>query len=198
MTEVALKLAELGYYTFMERPKGTEMPIVSELKGLGLELPDDYAAFLTEFPETGMFDREVAFRGRHPSPWAYASGADGLEALYGWCRSDYEAFDIFHIRDQYLDEFGPSYLAIGEMPGGSRVVMSCAGKDKGRIYAWDHEQDPGVGKGFYLAFDDFSSFIDALFEEEEQESYADDTDERVHYGINLRSWLRGILGKNKT
>ncbi len=199
MTEIARKLAELGYYTFMERPKGIDEPLVAELKRLGVDLPDDYAAFLTEFPETGMFDRMVGFRGRNPSPWADRDGVESLEALFGRCRSDYSSWDILYLRDLYLDEFRPTYLAIGDMPGSNRIVMSCAGKDKGRIYTWDCDQNPGLGKGFYLAFDDFSSFINALFEEEEVpiETRPSEQAEREHDGVIMR--IRNIfrLGKNK-
>lgn len=165
MTEIARKLAELGYEPFMDEPKNSEETVAADLKRVGVDVPSDYAAFLEAFPETGSFNRQIGFRGLQPTPWADRSGADRLEILYGHCWD--ASFDIVGIRDDYRDQVKPPYLIIGRMPGGSQVVMSCAGENRGRIYGWDYEQSPRLGRGLYLAFDDFSSFIHGLFAEEE-------------------------------
>jgi hypothetical protein len=164
-TEVARKLIELGYHTFREMERGVEALPGSELKRLGIVLPDDYSAFLAEFPETGMFDRQVGFRGREPTPWNRRTGVAVLETLYGRC--DIGSFDIISVRHQYLEDFGPSYLAIGEVRGVNKVCLSCAGRDRGQIYVWDHEHFGDPRDAFYPAFDSFSDLINGLFEYED-------------------------------
>jgi len=45
--------------------------------------------------------------------------------------------------------------------------MACAGENVGKIYVWDHEYVGQVADSFYLAFDNFSEFIDGLAERAE-------------------------------
>lgn len=200
MTEISRKLTELGYHTFSKMHQTIDEPPSAELRRLGVDLPDDYAAFLAEFPEAGVFDREVGFRGLKPTPWEGRDGVAILEMLYGRC-DRYKSRDVISVRDQYLDEFGASYLAIGEVTGANQVCLCCAGKNKGRIYVWDHEHFGRPAGAFYPAFDDFTSFIDGLFEYEapaNNSKHQQPPDERIHYGINLRLWLRDRFGKDKT
>ena len=170
MTEFARQLTALGYHVFDEAPPVNEDLPGLALKRLGVDLPDDYAAFLAEFPDAGVFDREVGFRGRESTPWSQHSGVTMLENLYGRC--DVSSLDIIYVRDAYLDEFGRRYLAIGETTGANPVCISCTGKNRGRIYVWDHEHFGEPADAFYPAFDSFSDLINGLFEYEAPPSEA--------------------------
>jgi len=195
MSEIAHKLAELEYSPFQKDAFSRDEQLSSELKRLGVELPDDYAAFLTEFPEPGMFNREAGFRMQQPRAFTGPEGVETVEALFGRCPGN-ASVDIFSRREFYLEELGPSYLVIGEVTGNDKICMCCAGQHKGRILIWDHERFADDSDAFYTAFDSFSAFIDALFEYEWPEEPVI-PDERVHWGISLRLLLRDMFKKSK-
>ena len=200
-SEMARRLTELGYEIFRKMERRVEEPLGLELSRLGVDLPEDYASFLAEFPETGMFDRQVGFRGRNPTPWEGRDGVASLETLYGRC--DIDTLDIISIRSSYLEEFGPRLLVIGQVTGANEVCMSCDGEDKGRIYVWDHEHYGDPADAFYPAFDHFSDLINGLFEYEappnnsQYRKYesAGIMETQEHYGIIML--IRSMFGQNK-
>src|ERR1700736_5110579 len=100
MTNVVSTLAALGYRP-LNGGDGASQYHVELSKQIGFALPDDYREFLSAFPSTGRFDRQVAFSGIEKSPWSSA-GLEILEVLYN--QSADRRNDILAARRQYADQ----------------------------------------------------------------------------------------------
>jgi hypothetical protein len=96
---------------------------------LGLELPEEYRAFLGEHDGVRL-KSNVLDASRRPS-----GGADGLYAVK----------DLAKWRQKMRDRMPAEVLPIGEAGGGDLIVLGVAGDARGRVYQWEHEfeaEDP--------------------------------------------------------
>ena len=98
-------------------------------EALGLELPEDYRAFLAEHDGVRLEDN-VLDASRRPS-----GGADGL----------YASKELAERRAKVQDRVPAEVLPIGDAGGGDLIVLGVAGDARGRVYQWEHEfeaEDP--------------------------------------------------------
>jgi SMI1-KNR4 cell-wall len=96
---------------------------------LGLELPDDYRAFLAEHDGVRLKDNLLK-DARRPS-----GGADGL----------YASKELATTRDRMRHRMPAEVLPIGDAGGGDFIVLGVGGDARGRVYQWEHEleaEDP--------------------------------------------------------
>lgn len=159
MSSIAKSLKKLGYRP-LKSSEGLPRQGYSGLaRQIGFNLPADYLAFLSDFPLTGVFDRQVVFIGKEKSPWA-ADGQEVLEVLYA--QSSDKNNDLLKLRGQYSEQIPPHFLAIGQVTGANFVCLDLRDEFLGRVYVWDHEHLDDVRAGFYLTAYSFSEFIELL------------------------------------
>ncbi|MDA8327587.1 MAG: SMI1/KNR4 family protein [Betaproteobacteria bacterium] len=158
MTDVVSKLKALGYRPLKDGA-GKSSSHLEFSDQIGFPLPDDYRAFLSAFPETGVFDRQVAFSGSERSPWA-ADGREVLEVLYARCPDP--SNDLFMLRTQYADQIPAHFLPIGQVTGANLLCLDLRNESLGQVYVWDHEHMDDARGGFYLVANGFSAFVDLL------------------------------------
>lgn len=76
----------------------------------------------------------------------------------------YENIRIFKDGNRVPDEF----LPIADDPCGNLILLCYKGKDYGKIYFWDHEEEADTGEpvtydNIYYVADSFTEFLDSLF-----------------------------------
>jgi SMI1/KNR4 family protein SUKH-1 len=162
VSSIVSKLTSLGY-----TPRNGGAPKADGLQNpadrVGFLLPRDYREFLTAFPVTGRFDRQIVFSGIEKSPWA-ADGLEMLEAMYAQCSDPLD--DLLEVRKQYGDQIPSHFLAIGLLIGANQLCLDLRTESLGKIYVWDHEHFDDARKGFYLAAPSFTAFVDLLHEDQ--------------------------------
>lgn len=160
MQDIASKLGSLGYHP-LKPNVSVPLSQIELLQKIEFSLPRDYQEFLSRFPETGIFDKQVVFSGIERSPWA-ANGREVLEVLYAQCPSHEN--DLLALRTQYVGRLSNHFLIIGQVTGANFVCMDLRTNSYGQVYVWDHEHIVDSSDGFYLAAPNFSSFVESLRE----------------------------------
>ena len=121
-----------------------------------LPLPLDYIEFLEAYPNTGIFDEEVACKGIESSECA-PDGIYPITMLFATC--DKESYDLIGLNN--MDSDLPAYLLlIGDDVGGNYFCMDLREKEIGNIYFLDHEIP--MESGLVLLASSFSDFVDRL------------------------------------
>jgi hypothetical protein len=155
------KLRALGYEP---TPSGAladaNTDLASQLSQLvQVEVPDDYRAFLAEFPRTGTLDVGVACVGLVTAYFA-PDGKYTTELLFASSTRSRE--DILAVRRAQIQKAEiPLYvLLIGEDLFGDFYCMDLRPESFGKIYFWNHEQR--IEEGLYLVGNNFNSLIENL------------------------------------
>jgi SMI1-KNR4 cell-wall len=77
--------------------------------------------------------------------------------------------DLIANIERFSDRIPNNMIPIASDPGGNLVVLSVEGKDKGKVYFWDHEEEADEGEiptydNLYLVANDFDDFLADLRE----------------------------------
>jgi len=125
-------------------------------------LPKDYREYLLEFnrkmPEKLKFD----FKDK--------SDGSTLHSLYGFEKGGYNI--LLASKDmgsRYID----TMLPIGNDVYGNRILLTVKGKDRNKVFFWDHEmeseddEEPSYDNLTLIA-DSFTEFMESLYDDEEE------------------------------
>jgi hypothetical protein len=165
----AERLESLGYHPLFEEDVNF-IDFNKEFSGKGIVLPKDYLDFLSQNPNTGVFDSIVTFKSDEPSPWAN-HGIDQISVLYGNTKS--ETNNIFNVNITYKNQLPSDFFAIGGDPAGNLIGFLLSHEQHGVVYFWDHESFGDVETGVYRIANSFSDFISRL--QIEQNSQEDES-----------------------
>jgi hypothetical protein len=127
---------------------------------LGTVLPPEYRAWL------------LRFNGGRPDParfrYKYERGAytdSSVAWFFAVHDGPYENFERKYRAFKLLQRRLPEHLVpIAGDPFGNMICMSFGGEDKGKIYFWDHEEEPAEPSydNCHLIADSFDEFITGL------------------------------------
>lgn len=152
------RLSELQYAKFLDSDMHTPGDVEQALRELGRAVPGDYADFLRQHPDAGIFEQQVACIGSTPAPCA-PERVYPITLLYGLCSN--ALYDLLQVRaNQY--EIPLDYLLIGEDVGGNQFALSLGEATFGKVYFLYAEEPIEQGQGMYLLADDFLSFVASL------------------------------------
>ena len=98
-----------------------------------MPVPDSYREVLTTFGGAIVFDNGARFTTDEPSPLNDKNGYQSLEVIYGLGSGKHS---IEHQIARYEGELPPSFVPIGEAPGGNLVCVN----GTGTVFLWDHER----------------------------------------------------------
>ncbi len=149
---ITAKLNQLGARRIGDKSTDTD----SSLQLLAELLPISsltHRAVLAEIGGAIVFDNGAKFTTDEPSPLNRKSGYQRLEMLYGL--GD-EENSLVREAKHYQGQLPPSFVPIGESPGGNLICVDGAGQ----VFLWDHEStnDQGVWK----VADSFDEFFKRL------------------------------------
>src|SRR5262249_51415156 len=119
-------------------PPATEEQIRAFEDEIGHTLPEDYRAFLSRCSGgSGDGDFEDATGG---TP---GGGEDAipLRTIHGGRGGG--ADSLSYNREFIGDRIPRSLIWIMDDPGGNLICLGVSGPDRGRVYYWDHECEPG-------------------------------------------------------
>ncbi len=140
----------------------TAADVVSFEKRNGISLPADYATFLARhnggFPTPANFK----FHGRE-------DGSE-LNSFFGIKSGDID--DLDKVQEVYKGRLPKAFLGIADDSGGNLICICLAGKDRGKIYFWDHEMEADESQGISpetagnttLIANSFDEFLNGIFE----------------------------------
>ncbi|MCE3200953.1 SMI1/KNR4 family protein [Paenibacillus sonchi] len=122
----------------------------------GISLPDQYKGFLQEF------------NGGRPVPKMFKisdeQGPDIVRLFFG-------IGDMYGNLDEnikiYEDRLPIGFVPIGNDPGGNVICIGTDEEFAGKIYFWDHEEepeDPDDMSNVYLLANSFSDFLEQMYE----------------------------------
>lgn len=126
---------------------------------IGVGLPRDYYLFLSQ---SG---------GGYPDPdsFRFMGNEDGssVQRFYGLNRND--AYDFVRVLNLYRGRIPEGFIAIACDPGGNQICLGIKGKDRGKVYFWDHESEKcdGAepdGSNMTLVASSFVDFFNGLYE----------------------------------
>jgi SMI1 / KNR4 family (SUKH-1)/Ankyrin repeats (3 copies) len=133
-------------------------------KKSGRSLPAEYRAFLLK-QNGGRPDRTVF---NYEPRKGHADGSDVVSEFFsiGARRAENDLSYALETWDQRIPE---RMLPIARTVFGNLVCLSCAAKDKGRVFFWDHEEEADEGEkpredNLYRAGTSLSEFMKNLYE----------------------------------
>ncbi|WP_158253747.1 SMI1/KNR4 family protein [Chromobacterium alticapitis] len=192
MAEIISSLTALGYRPLkgaLDKPLNC-IELDDQIKSA---LPDDYCAFLSAFPETGVFDKQIVFSALEKSPWA-ADGKEVLEVLYASCSDKNN--DLLTLRTQYAEQLPAHFFVIGQVTGANLVCIDLRNESRGKVYVWDHEHIDDAHGGLYWVANDFSAFVDLLHVSEQATTIASPKLVRMELSDVLKARVAELM-KNK-
>lgn len=147
-------------------PKLSEDDLIKLEKQLGFVFPSPYRKFL------------LAYNGGQPNPeffevpgWRYKQSL--VNELKGIIPGG-EYVDLEEDIELMEGRLPRGFIPIGDDPGGNMIVISLNGPTRGKIYFFDHENEPDVSTdnledytNLYLLADDFDTFLNNLKHENE-------------------------------
>jgi hypothetical protein len=102
---------------------------------IGHALPDDYRSFLVRC-NGGSAGGRYWFRGKNPEGLEV-----GVQRVGGF--RDESHFSLRWARDCYHGRIPATLVWIMDDPFGNAICLGVAGKHRGRVYFWDHGNEPG-------------------------------------------------------
>lgn len=148
-------------------PRLSETDITQVEARVGWSLPEAYRVFL------------LIFNGGRPEPsdfsvpqWHYqASLVNDFSGIIPGRYNDIEKnIEILGYR------LPNGFIPIADDPGGNAILLSLHGPTRGKVYFWDHENEPNEYTddvrdypNIYLVADDFISFLHMLRDADEPE-----------------------------
>lgn len=119
-----------------KRPPASEIDIRALESSIGERLPPDYREFLT-LCNGGYVGGSLWFNG--PRPEGEAADA-GIHHIGGF-RSE-SHFSLEWSRDCYQGRIPRDLMWIMDDPFGNAICLGVRGNAKGKVYFWDHENEP--------------------------------------------------------
>lgn len=126
----------------------------------GYPLPQEYMDFLSEFPDTGMFDAEggVVVEGKERLSGNH-NGWYSIAMLYAACSDKRYDLGAIASRPVYDGDVPRYVLLVGDDVLGNMFCLDLRPETFGRVYFWDHAHSADE-TGLHLVADDFVSFVD--------------------------------------
>lgn len=135
---------------------------IEEFKNvIGIELPLEYKEFLLKYnggePDAYIFNKNLDL------------GKIIVNTLYGIeANNDFD--DLGKSIKIYKNRIHPSFIPIGDDPGGNQFLLGVQGNFKGKIYFWDHNTELDndnfieneLPNNMYLLADSFNGFLSKL------------------------------------
>jgi len=146
-------------------PKISESAIQDFEKTIGFALPPSYRNFLLEF------------NGGQPIPEFFSvpdwSGSASLvNDLWGILPGKWN--DLADNIELFSGRFPEGFFSIARDPGDNQILISLDGDTYGKIFFWDHENEPNYDaqyledyKNTYFLANDFKEFLNKLKQENE-------------------------------
>jgi hypothetical protein len=129
----------IDLFTFRVKEKSPPAPAdeVARFEALiGQALPDDYRRFLIRC-NGGYVGGRYWFRGKNPEGREVEAGVHHI----GGFREE-SHFSLLWARDCYAGRIPDALIWIHDDPFGNAVCLGVAGGHRGRVYFWDHENEP--------------------------------------------------------
>jgi cell wall assembly regulator SMI1 len=145
--------------TDSEKPL-SEKSISGLEKTIGYRLPEGYRKLLVSH-NGGNAQGENAFRYKYERGPYTESRINHFFSL----TKEYGSLDKMYLRMTRDGRIPKSLLPIANDPFGNLICISLAGKDRGAVFFWDHENEPNGKNEFrniHLIADSFEEFIDGL------------------------------------
>jgi hypothetical protein len=150
-------------------PKLSEAELVKFEEQIGFTLPESYRNFL------------LVYNGGEPSPYFHKVPKwhfqQSLVVEFKGIDPCSEYVDLGEAIELLQDRLPKGFIPIGGDPGGNYVLISLDGSTRGKIYFWDHEDEPedctenlSDYPNIYWLADDFKNFLNNLKEEDELET----------------------------
>lgn len=159
-TTVEIKTARGVFKVRGSLPPVSEARLAAVQNSLKIELPEEYLAFLRTC-NGGSPQPDGFRRPRAKEPLVYVHRF--LEVSNDEDASLVENFKLYKRKHRWLPE---NLVPIATDPGGSLICLSVAGKDRGGVYFWDHEQaserelnDPSDYEDVTLIAKSFDKFL---------------------------------------
>lgn len=142
------------------RPSLTDLDIQKLERKLDIVLPNDYRAFLLQY------------NGGKPEPSAFPLPENPVDthAMVDWfyCILNGDPYDLETFTNIMVNRIPSGLLPIAIDPGGNQICIQASGVNRGKIYFWDHEEepfhDPQDHSSTLLVANNFAEFIDSFTE----------------------------------
>lgn len=137
--------------------KASEQEILLFEQQVGFRLPDDYRDFLMQNNGAEIFDQTFFVKDLGKEVM--------LDVLFGLSNPTSRGLTLSYWLKEYRDELELGTLVIGKDPGGSLLIYTLAGEDKG-LYYWDKnylfkQSTEEEGNAYFIA-DSFTEFCNSL------------------------------------
>jgi hypothetical protein len=135
----------------------SEQSVAAFEQQIGFTLPADYRQFLVENNGAEFFDQTFFVQDLDKEVM--------LQVLFGVTNPTSRGLTLGYWLSEYEDELEPGTLIIGKDPGGSFLIYTVAGDDKG-LYYWDKnylfpQSSESEGNAYFIA-DTFTELRDLL------------------------------------
>ena len=143
--------------SFASLGRADERNVADFEQQIGFALPRDYYRFLVENNDAEILDQTFFVKDLEKEVM--------LDVLFGVTNPTSRGLTLGYWLKEYDDELESGTLIIGKDPGGSFLIYTIAGEDKG-IYYWDKnylfpQSSEAEGNAYFLA-DDFTAFCQML------------------------------------
>jgi hypothetical protein len=169
----------------------TRVQVERTEKKHGVRIPAEYKEFL------------LCHNGGHPKRCCFSYGkvpyGDSLVASF--FAVDGPAYmNLAHVVKSYAARLPVDLFPVANDPGGNLILISCARREKGAVYFWDHEAEGK--KNVHRIAGSFDAFLAMLTEEKDDDfdwvpvrvSYKDGTTDTLPSNIKLMSLdRRGLV-----
>jgi len=147
-------------------PQLTENDLRAFEKEMRSTFPEDYRTFL------------LTHNGGQPKPYFFkVPGWQYQQSLVNELKgivSNSQSVDLREDNSIMEGRLPKGFVSIGDDPGGNKILISLDGSTRGKIYFFDHENEPDVStdkledySNIYLLADSFDQFLNSLKEEDE-------------------------------
>ncbi|HLK96837.1 MAG TPA: SMI1/KNR4 family protein [Hymenobacter sp.] len=137
--------------------EASEQNVAAFEQQIGFGLPPDYRRFLVENNGAEVFDQTFFVKDLDKEVM--------LDVLFGVTNPTSRGLTLGYWLKEYEDELESGTLIIGKDPGGSFLIYTIAGEDKG-LYYWDKNylfaQSSELEGNAYFVADSFTEFRDSL------------------------------------
>jgi hypothetical protein len=105
-------------------------------RDIGQELPEDYRYFLINC-NGGYVGGRYWYRGENPDGREVEAGVHHIGGF-----RDESSFSLLWSRDCYCGRIPEPLIWINDDPFGNAICLGVADAHRGRVYFWDHENEP--------------------------------------------------------
>lgn len=135
-------------------------------KEIGSNFPDDYRGFL------------LKYNGGEPKPYFFkVPGWQYQQSLVNQLKGivpNSKSVDLVEDNSLMEGRLPKGFVSIGDDPGGNKILISVIGATRGKIYFFDHDNEPDVStdkledySNIFLLADSFDQFLNNLKNEDE-------------------------------